>query len=397
MTRRPVLIPRRRSRGATARRLRAGVLALLASGFAFATATAAPPDRGAGVAAPGSAAASRLPPPASASRDPAPAADTPAVPAADAAAAPAAQPPAPGAAGAAGATSIEEIVVAAPEPRYVAPTRRDRIGRVWAPVYINEQGPFRLVLDTGASASAITPPVAEALGLAPDPKLSVRMFGVTGVATVAGVRAKSLRVGDLEMESVRLPVIAEAFGGAEGVLGNHGLRDKRITIDFRRDRISIVRSKGQRPPDEMITIPVRVTERGLLVLPASIGGVRALAIVDTGGQTTIGNTALRTALEQRSRAHDPQADQVVGATLDVQEAERLKTPPIALGGATVRNGRITFGDMYIFEHWQLEREPALLIGMDVLGLLDVLVIDYRRRELQMLLRGQSGPRLGANR
>jgi hypothetical protein len=295
-----------------------------------------------------------------------------------------------------GATSVDEVVVAAPEPRYVAPTRRDRIGRVWAPVYINDQGPFRLVLDTGASASAITPPVAAALGLAPDPKLSVRMFGVTGVATVAGVRAKSLRVGDLEMESIRLPVIAEAFGGAEGVLGNHGLRDKRITIDFRRDRISIVRSKGQRAADQMITIPVRVTERGLLVIPASVGGVRTLAIIDTGGQSTIGNTALRTELERRARAHDPQADQVVGATLDVQPAERLKTPPIALGGATVRNGRITFGDMYIFEHWQLNREPALLIGMDVLGLLDVLVIDYRRRELQLLLRGQAGPRLGFN-
>jgi hypothetical protein len=28
----------------------------------------------------------------------------------------------------------------------------------------------------------------------------------------------------------------------------------------------------------------------------------------------------------------------------------------------------------------------MLIGMDVLGLLDTLVIDYRRRELQMKLR-----------
>ena len=71
---------------------------------------------------------------------------------------------------------------------------------------------------------------------------------------------------------------------------------------------------------------------------------------------------------------------------DVQAATRLQTPAIDLGGVLVRNGRITFGDMYIFEHWHLEREPALLIGMDVLGVLDVLVIDYRRRELHLLLR-----------
>jgi hypothetical protein len=37
----------------------------------------------------------------------------------------------------------------------------------------------------------------------------------------------------------------------------------------------------------------------------------------------------------------------------------------------------------IFEHWQLTQEPALLIGMDALGLLDALIIDYRRHELQL--------------
>ena len=41
-----------------------------------------------------------------------------------------------------------EVVVSAPEPKYVAPTLRDRIGRIWAPVYIEGRGPLRLVLDT---------------------------------------------------------------------------------------------------------------------------------------------------------------------------------------------------------------------------------------------------------
>ncbi len=44
---------------------------------------------------------------------------------------------------------LNELTVTAPEPRFVAPTRRDRIGRIWAPVQINGKGPFRLVLDTG--------------------------------------------------------------------------------------------------------------------------------------------------------------------------------------------------------------------------------------------------------
>jgi hypothetical protein len=47
---------------------------------------------------------------------------------------------------------------------------------------------------------------------------------------------------------------------------------------------------------------------------------------------------------------------------------------------------ITYGDMYIFDRWQLMNEPTLVLGMDVLGTVDVLVIDYRLRELQIRLR-----------
>jgi hypothetical protein len=35
--------------------------------------------------------------------------------------------------------------------------------------------------------------------------------------------------------------------------------------------------------------------------------------------------------------------------------------------------------LHIFDHWKLTKEPAVLIGMDVLGLLDTLIIDYRLR------------------
>ena len=60
---------------------------------------------------------------------------------------------------------LEEVTVTALEPRYVAPTLRDRLGRIWAPVYLNGKGPFKLVLDTGASHSAVIAGVATDLGL----------------------------------------------------------------------------------------------------------------------------------------------------------------------------------------------------------------------------------------
>jgi hypothetical protein len=42
--------------------------------------------------------------------------------------------------------------------------------------------------------------------------------------------------------------------------------------------------------------------------------------------------------------------------------------------------------MHIFEHWHLIKHPVLLIGMDAIGLFDVFIIDYRRRELQLRMR-----------
>ena len=48
---------------------------------------------------------------------------------------------------------------------------------------------------------------------------------------------------------------------------------------------------------------------------------------------------------------------------------------------------MTFTDTAIFQHWELTSEPAMLLGMDVLGLLDVLVIDYKTKELHVRFRG----------
>jgi len=281
---------------------------------------------------------------------------------------------------------LTEVSVVAPEPRFVAPTRRDRIGRIWAPVEINGQGPFRLVLDTGASHSAIIAQVAEKLGLTVQYPGTAVLRGATGTATVPLVPIESLEIGELLIEPKRLPIVPDALGGAEGVLGTEGLAGKRIHIDFRRDRITIMRSRNERADTGYITIPVKFMRGRVLVVDAYLGGVRTKAIIDTGGQSTLGNVALRDALTRHRKRITTVPDEVTGATLDVQTGGRIATPAIMLGDVMVRNAAMTFADFVIFQHWKLIDEPAMLIGMDVLGLLDTLIIDYRRRELQIRLR-----------
>jgi predicted aspartyl protease len=280
---------------------------------------------------------------------------------------------------------LAEVIIRAPEPRYVAPTRRDRIGRVWVPVSINGQGPFRLVLDVGASRSAITANVAARLGLRTDESPPVMLRGVTGTAQVQTVRVEKLEVGDLYIAPTVLPIVADAFGGAEGLLGNEELGDKRIYIDFHKDFINIARSKGVAAEAGFVTIPIHKRADRLLVVDAVVGGVKAIAIIDSGAQASVANLAMREAMERRLRSGQASHDEIIGATGEMQNGEGFTVSQITLGEVAIQSAHVTFGDMNIFAHWRLTTQPAILVGMDVLGLLDTLVIDYRRHELMIKL------------
>jgi predicted aspartyl protease len=282
---------------------------------------------------------------------------------------------------------LQEVVVSAPEPRYVAPTSRDRIGRVWVPVLINSRGPFRLVLDSGATHSAVTAQVATRLGIPLDSRPPVMLRGVTGSTMAQAIDVKSIEFGDLYLADALVPIVPDAFGGADGLLGSQGLEDKRIYIDFRHDFINVSRSRNRRADPGFTVVPLQRDNVPLLVVRARVGNVRAKAIIDTGAQASIGNRALLDALARRYVARQPSVDEITGATGDMQRGSGFPVSPIEIGGLEIRDAHVTFGEMHIFSHWQLGEEPAILLGMDVLGLLDTLVIDYRRREIHLRTRG----------
>ena len=280
---------------------------------------------------------------------------------------------------------LEEVVVSAPEPRYVAPNTRDRIGRIWAPVLINGKGPYRLVLDTGATRSAVVQRVVDDAGLTLREK-PVKLRGVTGSTIVAAVRADTLAFGELVVENAIMPVVADAFGGADGVLGGEGMADKRIEIQFLRDRITIARSRRAPVPAGFAVVPFEHSPNRGLRIQVMVGPIPATALIDTGAQATVGNLALREALARRRNEKDVFDAAIIGVTEDIQTATRLRIPGIVAGELIVRNAEILFSDLHILDHWRLNSKPALIIGMDVLGSLDTLVIDYRRNELQVKTR-----------
>jgi predicted aspartyl protease len=279
---------------------------------------------------------------------------------------------------------LTEVVVTAPEPRYVAPTTRDRIGRVWVPVKLSDKGVFRLVLDTGAQHSAISGETAARLGVPLDQSPQVIVHGTTGSSISPTIVLDGMFLGDLMLQPAALPVVADVFGGADGLLGTEGLQDQRIFMDFRHDNITISRSENRRAAAGFGTLRFLPDSGQLPVVRARVGNVEVRAIIDTGSQVTVGNLALRRALhKQRHYTDVEEQDRVQGATGDWQTGVGVNLSPIHFGAMVVRNAHVTFADLHIFNHWGLGDQPAMVVGMDIIGLADQLVIDYRRGELQI--------------
>ncbi|HEU4624410.1 MAG TPA: retropepsin-like aspartic protease [Steroidobacteraceae bacterium] len=280
-------------------------------------------------------------------------------------------------------------LAAEPEPMFASPTRLDRSGRILAPVMINGQGPYRMIVDTGAAHSTLSSELAQALGLVPSDEYSLVLNGVTGTARVQGVFVERLQAGDIAVKRARIPVVSSALmAGADGVLGIAGLNTTHIYVDFRKDRV-VIASKSEHELHPSALIHGTRIRDGLFAIDARVLRVRALAIIDTGAERSLGNLALRDAVRKQLKDTDGvlQAAEVTGVTTDIAAGEAGAAPPITIGnGIKVDAIPITYGDFHIFKVWNLEKRPAMIIGMDVLGLVDAFEIDFAKAQMRIMTR-----------
>jgi predicted aspartyl protease len=276
--------------------------------------------------------------------------------------------------------------LADPDPLFAAPTRLDRIGRVMTHVKINGKGPFRFVIDTGASRSTLAPHLAKALNLQQAVGRNVMLNGVTGAAEVPTVAVDSIEIGALKFVDQNLPVIfTSIMGNADGILGVAGFHDQRIDVDFKRDRVTVLESSGRRPHFSMVTARAHRNSTGLMIVDVRVGRrIKAKAVIDTGAERTLGNLALQEAMNKgRRKKREPVSAVVHGATPDIADGDVQEIKEASIGDMKLSNLEVIFADFHVFKLWQLDKEPAMLIGMDMLGVLERLVIDYRRNEVSM--------------
>lgn len=273
-------------------------------------------------------------------------------------------------------------------PQYATPTTSDGIGRVVAPVFVNGQGPYRFVVDTGANRSTLSPRLARALAIDVARAPTAIVHGVTGSEAAPYVRVGEMRLGKLARQGVDMPIVTNRIhASADGLLGADHIAGGRLIIDFKRDRIELAAS-GPPPHSSFFVMPAQMRFGRLPVVSVRVGRVVARAVIDTGAERSLGNPMLRAALRrEHTRLPSEGFTTVYGAVGPHAQAELILAPRLTLAGVQIDKLPILFADTHFFRFWQLENEPALLLGMDVLGQLDALVVDYRRREVSFRIRG----------
>jgi predicted aspartyl protease len=113
-----------------------------------------------------------------------------------------------------------------------------------APVYINGEGPFTFVLDTGATNTCVHRDLAERLQLEEREGESGVAAGVGGLERVHFVTIDTLSVGNAQMIGMTACVISldeiRAIGvEVDGLLGLSFLRQRSLIIDFDRMTLAI--------------------------------------------------------------------------------------------------------------------------------------------------------------
>lgn len=275
-----------------------------------------------------------------------------------------------------------------------APTQLDRTGRIVVAVSIDGKGPFRFLVDTGADGSMISPRLVRALGLVPSRTLEERVQGTTGIERLPCVTIDSLRIGSIVKRDVLMPISrSPVLIGLDGILGMAGFGPVRVTVDFHRNRVLIGRSDPH-AVQGYLDIHARRTAGGLLMVPARVGNIKVEAVIDTGAAETLGNGALRQAL-LRNAAAPPKAT-VYGVTRQLSSGGISAAPTIYLGPAAIRNLRIVYSEIPIFSIWHIDSRPALIIGMNVLGAVDAMVLDYPRARVYLRTAPPTGVSVGIN-
>lgn len=255
--------------------------------------------------------------------------------------------------------------------------------RMTVPVRIANGGPWNFIIDTGAQRTVISRELANVLKLTPGP--NIMLTAMTGTSRVSTALIPSLTISSIGAERIEAPALAARNLGAPGLLGIDTLQGHKVSIDFENNTMTVSpsvkrkRPLGPRNPDEVV-VQARDYLGQLVVSSAQYRGRSVRVVLDTGTPVSIGNDALRRLVMKRPD-QQLQLTSVTGDRLDVNYAQ---IGAVDFPGFNIQNLPVAFAAAAPFMQFKLDKRPALLLGMDALGLFRRVDIDFANRELRLL-------------
>ncbi|MBX7483617.1 aspartyl protease family protein [Qipengyuania sp. 6D47A] len=256
--------------------------------------------------------------------------------------------------------------------------------RLTVETYVNGEGPFRFVVDSGADTSVVGERLAGRLSLPSGD--AVLLHGVTESRVVDSVIVESLRLGPTTTTDLELPVLDERDLGGDGMIGLDALVEQRLMMDFD-ERIITVDDAFTPAPfnDRMIVVKGRLDRGQLILAEVEVDRLDVEAVVDTGSEITIGNTALRDRLKLR-RADRLRKIKVYGVTGAMMEVDFAVVKKLKLGPIQLYNVPIAFADIPPFEVLGMQDEPSLLLGTDLMENFRRVSLDFKDRKARFQLK-----------
>ncbi len=274
-------------------------------------------------------------------------------------------------------TMLIAFAVAGPQAAAVEPITLDAQMRPMIAVSIDGNPPVDMLMDTAAQSSVLTTALAEMLGLPPTDE-PVTVNGVAGSMTARahGVRRMTSALFDVrDTAVVALPRIG--ITRARGILGIDLFAGRKLVFDLAGRRLSVDAS-GPAAADH-VAVRGSIDAKGLLHVPVTIDGVVIDALVDTGAEGSVANGAALRALGWHDDDPRLKADgTITGATIGGTIVRRGTVGRVALGPVGFRGVPLTFTG-------SIDGAPRLILGMDMLGLLQRFALDLPRAELQLYI------------
>lgn len=257
--------------------------------------------------------------------------------------------------------------------------------RMTVEVRVNGSGPYRFLVDSGADSSVVGLRIARALQLPLG--TSANLHGMTASSRVDRVKINELSLGQSTIRNLQVPALLERDLGGEGIIGIDALVEQRLMMDFETRVIKV--EDARLPPPRALPGDIVVTakrRRGQLILTeVRAAGLSVEAVIDTGSEISIGNLALRDRLIRgnRDKFTTIPVTGVTGVTINVQLA---RVAVLRLGSVTLRDVPIAFADVPPFAMFGLGKEPALLLGTDLMETFRRVSLDFRARKVRFQLR-----------